>query len=384
VATSEAGEEAWPPSPRGVDWGKCQYRGEGGERVSERYPSSRVCGWETAPPFIGQGGSSLHACRTISLRVEVWRAVLGADGRPGESRSYWGVVVRHVLVQERLRGWRCSGWLTGRRSGMIRGCCWRGPVHGTVVAVGNVLSPRVPTASGCRHSVQRGAAVAGMVAQGRQRRGWPIPPAWCHGVALRQHRKDIRGCRWLPSSARRVSCTRVGGTVSRSWQRPCRTVLHSGGDGFPLGSWRNSTGAWFPGVSESWCASCGVRALNARTRGQERGQRACGCPRARRTPPEGVLSPRARRTSLEGRGWDLERGGPRPRGRKRPRARRTSPEGASIPQARRTSLEGHPLCCPGGLRGPPGSRLCCACVLGARVDSWFTFFQVLSGFPPVI
>jgi hypothetical protein len=33
------------------------------------------CGWGTAPPFIGQGGSSLQACRTILLRVEAWRAV---------------------------------------------------------------------------------------------------------------------------------------------------------------------------------------------------------------------------------------------------------------------------------------------------------------------
>jgi hypothetical protein len=33
------------------------------------------CGWGTASPFIGQGGSSLHACRTILLRVEAWRAV---------------------------------------------------------------------------------------------------------------------------------------------------------------------------------------------------------------------------------------------------------------------------------------------------------------------
>jgi hypothetical protein len=32
-------------------------------------------GWGTASPFIGQGGSSLHAYRTILLRVEVWRAV---------------------------------------------------------------------------------------------------------------------------------------------------------------------------------------------------------------------------------------------------------------------------------------------------------------------
>jgi hypothetical protein len=47
-------------------------------------------------------------------------------------------------------------------------------------------------------------------------------------------------------------------------------------------------------VSESWCASCGVRALNAHTRGQERGQRACGFPQ------RGGLA--------------LEQGGPRSRG----------------------------------------------------------------------
>jgi hypothetical protein len=33
------------------------------------------CGWGTAPPFIGQGESSLQACRTIFLRVEAWRAL---------------------------------------------------------------------------------------------------------------------------------------------------------------------------------------------------------------------------------------------------------------------------------------------------------------------
>jgi hypothetical protein len=69
------GEEAWPPSPRGTDRGKCQYRGEGGERVSDRCPSSRVpCGWGITLPFIGQGEGDLQACRTISLRIAVWRA----------------------------------------------------------------------------------------------------------------------------------------------------------------------------------------------------------------------------------------------------------------------------------------------------------------------
>jgi hypothetical protein len=33
------------------------------------------CGWGATSPFIGQGGSSLHACRTTLLRVEAWRAV---------------------------------------------------------------------------------------------------------------------------------------------------------------------------------------------------------------------------------------------------------------------------------------------------------------------
>jgi hypothetical protein len=33
------------------------------------------CGWGTAPPFIGQGGSSLQVCRTVLLRVEAWRDV---------------------------------------------------------------------------------------------------------------------------------------------------------------------------------------------------------------------------------------------------------------------------------------------------------------------
>jgi hypothetical protein len=66
---------------------------------------------------------------------------------------------------------------------------------------------------------------------------------------------------------------------------------------------------------------CGVRALNARTRVREQvhagaWKGACGCPRAERAPPKGVLSPRARRASLEGQGSALEQGGPCPRGRK--------------------------------------------------------------------
>jgi hypothetical protein len=48
-----AGEEAVPPGPWDLIEAGCQYRGEGGKRVSVRYPSSPR-GWGT-PPFIGQG-----------------------------------------------------------------------------------------------------------------------------------------------------------------------------------------------------------------------------------------------------------------------------------------------------------------------------------------
>jgi hypothetical protein len=61
------------------------------------------------------------------------------------------------------------GWLVvvvGRFEGAVDGArMWHSG------RCGGVLSPRVPTASGCRHSARRGAEVAGMVAQGWQRRG---------------------------------------------------------------------------------------------------------------------------------------------------------------------------------------------------------------------
>jgi hypothetical protein len=65
-----------------------------------------------------------------------------------------------------------------------------------------------------------------------------------------------------------------------------------------------------------------------------------------------------------------------------PRARRTPPEGASIPRARRTSLEGCPPCRTGRPRGPPGSWLCCVCVLGVQVDLRFAFFASFKRISP--
>jgi hypothetical protein len=49
---------------------------KGERRVSVPFVSvSSPCGWGTAPHFIGQGESSLQACRAILLCVKAWRAV---------------------------------------------------------------------------------------------------------------------------------------------------------------------------------------------------------------------------------------------------------------------------------------------------------------------
>jgi hypothetical protein len=72
----------------------------------------------------------------------------GAVGCPGESCSSRDVVVRPVLVQGQLRGWRRIGWSSGRRP-------WadsRVPLTGARTrhsgGRGDVLSPCTPTASG--------------------------------------------------------------------------------------------------------------------------------------------------------------------------------------------------------------------------------------------
>jgi hypothetical protein len=69
AATSEAGEEAWPPSPKRSDWGDCQYR----ERRSARAKCVVIsvvrvlcpCGEGDHLPFIDQGEGDLQACRTV-------------------------------------------------------------------------------------------------------------------------------------------------------------------------------------------------------------------------------------------------------------------------------------------------------------------------------
>jgi hypothetical protein len=87
-----------------------------------------------------------------------------ADSRPGESCSSRGVMVRPVFVWERLRGWRRSGWSSGRRRrGPVRGCRQRGARTQHSGSRGDVLSPCAPTATGMSSQCPRVAL---------QWRGW--------------------------------------------------------------------------------------------------------------------------------------------------------------------------------------------------------------------
>jgi hypothetical protein len=140
----------------------------------------------------------------------------GADSHPGESSHSRGVVVRPVLVQERLRGWRHSGWPSGRRRRPVRGCRERGSVRGTVAVV----------VTSCPCALQQHRDVVTVLGVVRQWRGWPHRfdsngddcfrrpdvTAWPCIVT----EKAFEGVVGPPSRARRVSRTGIGDTVSRS------------------------------------------------------------------------------------------------------------------------------------------------------------------------
>jgi hypothetical protein len=128
----------------------------------------------------------------------VWRhgeQCQGVDVRPGESCSSRGVVARPVPEQEQLRGWWCSGWLSGR-------CPWaglRGLSKGARTRYngryGDILSPCAPTASGMSLQYAAWRYSDGDGRTGLTATGWPLPPARRHDVALCSHGKSIRGFR---------------------------------------------------------------------------------------------------------------------------------------------------------------------------------------------
>jgi hypothetical protein len=135
-------------------------------------------------------------------------------------------------------------------------------------------------------------------------------------------RKWFEGVAGPPSRARRVSLTGVGGAVPRSWHWPCRTVPHSGGDGFSPRELAEQRRGVIP--RRMMAQLCCVRALMPVP--------ACGggCaregasseaetnPPARRSPLEWGVDPQARRSLLEGaldRATPVGRGGHRGVGR---------------------------------------------------------------------
>jgi hypothetical protein len=154
--------------------------------------------------------------------IYVWRHDIqcrGVDGRPGESCFWRDVMACHVSVQERLRGWRCSGRSFGGRP------------H---------ADSRVPLTGGrTRHNSERGDVPSSRASTAsRMVMQWP---GWCcdggdgrtgptatevtgpagltsrrsPGQAWNRRSSPLRGFRRPLSRARRVSRMRVGGTVSR-------------------------------------------------------------------------------------------------------------------------------------------------------------------------
>jgi hypothetical protein len=134
----------------------------------------------------------------------------GVDGLPSESCFWRDVMARPVSIQERLRGWRCRGRPFGvrpradSRVPLTRGRTGHSSGHG------DVLSPRVPTASG----------------MALQWLGWPhradgdgggVPDvtAWPRASA-EQASVPLRGFRRLLSRARCPDHTGMGGIVPRS------------------------------------------------------------------------------------------------------------------------------------------------------------------------
>jgi hypothetical protein len=114
-ATSEAGEEAGPQGPRGFLIEASANIGVKAESVWVSAMCHPLCGQGTAPPFIGQGGGSLQACRTVLATCDgmadsatEWTAVLANLASVGASwhalcpsRSGFeggGVEIPHLVV----------------------------------------------------------------------------------------------------------------------------------------------------------------------------------------------------------------------------------------------------------------------------------------------
>jgi hypothetical protein len=132
--------------------------------VSDCCPSSRVpCGWEAAPPFIDQGGCSLHARFTISMCSGMANSaakLTAVLANPAPFGASWCVLCSYRSGFEGCGA--VVGWLAAV-VGQFEDAVDGEPVRGTVA----VVAKSCPRTSQQRRDV---ATASGVV---RQWRGWP-------------------------------------------------------------------------------------------------------------------------------------------------------------------------------------------------------------------
>jgi hypothetical protein len=154
--------------------------------------------------------------------IYVWRHGVhcrGVNGRPGESRFWRDVMACPVSIQEWLREWWCRGRSFGGRPHADSRVPLRGGRTRHSSGRGDVPSPRASIASGmamqcpgwCRDggdgrtgpTATEVTGPAGLTSRRSPGQAWNRRPS------------PLRGFRRPISRARRISRTRVGGTVSR-------------------------------------------------------------------------------------------------------------------------------------------------------------------------
>jgi hypothetical protein len=142
------------------------------------------------------------------------------EGRPGESCFWQSVTSSLVSVLERLRGWRCGSFSSGRRAcvssrvGLTEG---RRSHSG---GCGYILSSWTPTASGMVLQCSgwwRGIGDGRTGPMATEETHLTGPTSWRRPVWVRDRRPyPFRGFLRPLSRVRRAGRTRVGGTVSQS------------------------------------------------------------------------------------------------------------------------------------------------------------------------
>jgi hypothetical protein len=160
-----AGEEAGPPSSRGINWGKCQYRGEGGKCACDLYPSSpgplRLGDYPSFyRPRMEQFTCVPHYSPTCGGVASSAAELMTILANLAPVRASWRVLCSY---RGDFEGSGVEAGCPAAARGPVRGCRQRGSVRGK----GRVWRHPVPVRS---NSVGDVVAVPGVALQWR---GWP-------------------------------------------------------------------------------------------------------------------------------------------------------------------------------------------------------------------